>query len=175
MIWDMEVFLIAALTLDGFLGRDEQHSSINWRSQADADFFISKTKEARSVVMGSRTFLTMKRPMPGRKHFVLTSDPSKFEQYDSEQVLAMTATPQEVVDQAIKDGFEQLAICGGSSVYTQFVEADLVDRFYLTIEPLFFGEGIGLLNKPMSKHLKLVAVHQISDQSIVLELTRKND
>jgi len=170
----MEVFLIVALTVDGFVGRDAHHSSINWRSQADGDFFIAKTKEAGVVVMGSRTFLTMKRPMPGRKHYILTSEPEKFATYDPDQVLAMTATPQEIVAKATADGFKKLAVCGGSSVYTQFVEADVVDKFYLTIEPVFFGDGVRLFNQPMAKHLQLADVHRISEQTTVLEYQRKS-
>lgn len=170
----MEVFIIVALTADGFIGRDENHSSINWRSLADSEFFISKTKEAGAVVMGSRTFNTMKRPMPGRKHYVLTSSQEEFSNYDQSEVLAMSATPLEVITKARADGYKKLAVCGGSSVYTQFVEAGVVDRFYLTIEPVFFGNGVRLFNQPMAEQLKLVGVHKISDQSIVLEYEKQN-
>lgn len=170
----MEVFLIVAMTADGFVGRDAHHSSINWRSREDGDFFISKTKDAGALVMGSRTFFTMKRPMQDRKHYVLTSDPEKFREYDPSQVVAMTASPQEIVDRAVADGFDKLAICGGSSVYTQFVASDLIDKFYITVEPVFFGDGVRLFDQPLAKYLELTKMHQLSDQTIVLEYQRKS-
>lgn len=174
MILSMEVFLIVALTADGFVGRSEGHSSITWRSKADGTFFIEKTKQAGVVVMGSTTFKTMRRPMPGRKHYVLTSNPHQFSEYDPAVVLPMGGTPQEIIAQAKADGYEQLALCGGSSVYSQFAAADAIDRYFITIEPILFGEGIRLFSESLEQHLKLVQVHQISDQSIVLEYERAN-
>lgn len=165
----MEVFLIVALSADGFLGRDSQHSSVEWRSKEDGRFFMEKTREAGAVVMGSTTFFTMRRPMPERKHYVLTSNPPRFADYDPNQVVALTTTPDEVVARAQLDGFDKLAICGGSNVYTQFVESNLVDKFYLTIEPVFFGEGIKLFDKELDKSLELTEIHHLSSQTIVLE------
>lgn len=174
MIFSMEVFLIVALTADGFVGRDEAHSSINWRSKADGQFFIDKTKRAGAVVMGSTTFKTMRRPMPGRKHYVLTSNPHQFAGHDPAVVLPLSGTPQEIIAQAESDGYAQLAICGGSTVYTQFAAANAIDRYFITIEPILFGKGIRLFSQPLEQELQLVQVHQISDQSVVLEYERNN-
>lgn len=165
----MEVFLIVALSADGFLGRDSQHSSVEWRSKEDGRFFMEKTREAGAVVMGSTTFFTMRKPMPGRKHYILTSSPEKFSDYDQNQVTALSANPQEVVARAKTDGFEKLAICGGSNVYAQFVENNLVDKFYLTIEPVFFGDGVRLFDRELGKSLELIEVHHLSSQTVVLE------
>lgn len=169
---NIEVFLIAAQTLDGFIGRDKEDSSLNWRSKADGRFFIEKTKQAGAVVMGSTTFATMRRPMPGRKHYVLTSNPDKFVEYDASVVVAINGSAHEVVKKAVSDGYSQLAVCGGGSVYTQFLKSGLVDRVYLTIEPVFFGEGIKLFDQPILEHLHLEQVINLTEQTIVLDLVR---
>ncbi len=166
----MEVFIIAALSLDGFLGRSANHSSIAWRSKADSEFFMGKTREAGAVVMGSTTFSTMRRPMPGRKHYVLTSNPQQYSSFDTNQVIGVHIQPKEVVDLAKKDGYSRLAVCGGSSVYTQFMQAGLVDKLYLTIEPILFGQGIKLFNDSIDAELRLIEIHRLSDQTIVEEL-----
>ena len=41
----MHVFIIAAISADGFISRYDEHSSISWRSKEDGQFFIQKTKE----------------------------------------------------------------------------------------------------------------------------------
>ncbi len=166
----MEVFIIAALSLDGFLGRSADHSSITWRSREDSEFFMQKTREAGAVVMGSTTFSTMRRPMPGRKHYVLTSNPQQYSSYDTNQVIGVNIQPKEVVELAEQDGYLQLAVCGGSSVYTQFMNAGLVDKLYLTIEPILFGQGIKLFNDTLDIKLRLIQTHHLSDQTIVQEL-----
>lgn len=166
----MEVFIIAALSLDGFLGRSADHSSITWRSKEDSEFFMQKTREVGAVVMGSTTFSTMRRPMPGRKHYVLTSNPQQYSSLDANQVVGLNIQPQEVVELARKDGYSQLAVCGGSSVYTQFMQAGLIDTLYLTIEPVLFGQGIKLFNDTLDIKLRLIQTHHLSDQTIVQEL-----
>ena len=163
----MEVFIIAALSLDGFLGRSTAHSSISWRSKEDSEFFMNKTREAGAVVMGSTTFATMRRPMPGRKHYVLTSSTQQYSTYDTSQVIGLNMDPKQVVDLAEQDGYTQLAVCGGSSVYTQFMQAGLVDKLYLTIEPVLFGQGIKLFTQALNVNLQLLETHQLSDQTIV--------
>ncbi|MCA9372507.1 dihydrofolate reductase [Candidatus Woesebacteria bacterium] len=172
----MEVFIIAAVTLDGFVGRNKTHSSIDWRSKEDGQFFIEKTKEAGALVMGSTTFATMRRPMPGRQHYVLTSDPSQYAEYDPKAVLGLTASPEEVVAQAQSDGYTQLAVCGGSSVNTQFMQAGVVTTLYLSIEPVLFGQGIALFNDPIQPKLRLLETRHLSEQTIlqILEVVPEN-
>lgn len=165
----IEVFIIAALTADGYLGQHGNHSSLDWRSKEDGQFFVSKTLEAGAVVMGSTTFATMSRPMPRRKHYVLTSDQSKYAEYDPTVVLGLTESPEGVVRRAAQDGFSQLAVCGGSSVYTQFIKSGLVSRLFLTYEPILFGQGITLFDQPLEQQLHLTKVHDLSDQTKVFE------
>jgi dihydrofolate reductase len=51
----MKVFLIAAVTADGFIGRDASHLA-DWTSPEDKKLFRKLTTEAGVVVMGSKTF-----------------------------------------------------------------------------------------------------------------------
>lgn len=166
----MEIFIIAAITTDGFVGRDEHHSSIQWRSTEDGAFFTQKTREARAVVMGSTTFRTMRRPMPDRKHYVLTSKPEQFADSDPNQVVGINASVADLIAQVAADGFSQLAVCGGASVNRQFLLAGLVDRLYLTIEPVLFGQGISLFDQSIESKFTLAHIHQLSDQTVVHEL-----
>lgn len=164
----MHVFLIAALTADGYIARDASQISTKWTSKADAQFFTERTKQARVCVMGSTTFDTINRPLPGRTTIVMTRNAAKYQQW-GDQVRPFNLTPQQLLQQLEADGYSEVAICGGTSVYTQFMQAGLVKRLYLTVEPVVFGTGLRLFNDTLNAELKLEKTHQLSDQTIVQE------
>jgi hypothetical protein len=56
-------------------------------------------------------------------------------------------TPAEVIKLLESRGVKQVAICGGARVYREFLVAGLVDEMYVTIEPVFLGEGIKLFGE----------------------------
>lgn len=162
----MNVFIIAALTADGFIGRDASHTSVEWTSDEDKQIFRAATKEAGVMIMGSRTFATINRGMPGRKIVVLTSRPDELAQFDG--VGASSEAPAELLKRLESEGYSQVAICGGSSVYFQFIQAGLVDELYLTIEPVLFGQGVALFNGTLDLKLELKETKQLNDNTLQL-------
>lgn len=161
----MKVFIIAALTADGFIGADKVHSSLEWSTKADKHFFVTKTKEAGAAIFGRTTFETFNRALPGRRTIVLTTQP------DSIAVKGVEPTCESLpglIDRLIKEGVEQLAVCGGATVYSQFIDADLVDELYLTVHPTIFGSGVPLFNRPLRRELRLLESKDIGDQTVLL-------
>ena len=65
--------------------------------------------------------------------------------------------------------FKEVAICGGSEIYTMFMKAKVVDRVFLTIEPLIFGKGITLFNEELQYHLNLISAAQAENGALLLE------
>jgi len=187
----MNIFLIAATTIDGMIGKGEDHVSTQWTSKADFKWFQQKTKEAGLCVMGSTTFRTIGRLLPNRTTIVMTRHPQKISQdypnityrdleaatentadLNTEVLYTTQLKPLQLQQLLSEAGYKNLAICGGSSIYTQFLQAGLVETMYLTVEPLLFGSGIPLLNaaiKEASQQWHLKEVHHLSQQTIVLE------
>lgn len=168
----MEIFIIAAMTADGFIARRSDQKSTVWTSQEDKQWFVQKTKEAKVCVMGRTTYETIGAPRSGRSILVLSSAGKttlEAQDLELEQVTQVSLSPLELVTLLHELGVEQLAVCGGSSVYTQFLQAGLVDRLYLTIEPVLFGQGISLFNQPLENKIELVQVHDLSEQTKVME------
>lgn len=164
----MKTFIIAALSADGFISKNVGHSSIKWRSKEDAKFFIAKTKEAGVVVMGSTTFNTMRRPMPGRLHFVYSYNPNSVQSIPG--VVEVTRKePAELLKDIETRGYGQVAICGGATIYTMFMEAGVVDELYLTIEPVVFGKGMNIFNKELDVRLKLKSTERMGGETVLLE------
>jgi dihydrofolate reductase len=157
----MKVFIIAALTADGFIARDEKHSAY-WTSKADKKRFVELTKEAGVVVMGSTTYATLPRPLKDRVNIVY----SRSKTYEGAETTQLG--PRELIKELEARGFKSVAICGGSHIYTMFMKAGVVDTLYLTIEPHLFGKGITLFNEELNYHLELKNVLQSESTGTLL-------
>lgn len=170
----MEVFIISALTADGFIAKDETQVSTDWTSKEDAQFFRDKTRQAGVIVMGSKTFATIGQPLPNRLNVVYSSHPENFAQFDQSQLMVTSLDPVSLVNELESKGFNSMAVCGGSSIYTMFMNSGLVTRLFLTTEPVLFGTGVSLFNDKVAQNLQLVQTHQLSDQTRVSEYVMSN-
>lgn len=185
----MHVFLIVAMSIDGLIGTDPQAPSTTWTSTADKKFFAKRTKQAGVMVMGRKTYQTIGRALPERTTIVMTSQspqeiPSALSLntvQQKEQLLinhpyVSSLTPQQIVEKVGSLGFSELAVCGGTSVYTQFLEADLIDTMYITVEPVLFGKGIPFFQPEagVAKNFQLKQATPIDNSdALLLEYTRK--
>ncbi|OGJ37221.1 MAG: hypothetical protein A2383_03350 [Candidatus Pacebacteria bacterium RIFOXYB1_FULL_39_46] len=179
----IHVFGIAAISQDGFIGQDKVHVSTKWTSQADKDWFWDRTKQAGAVVMGSTTFFATRKPgwpLPERMNFVLTRDPKTvWQRYDSDEertavkqktnLVYLNASPRELIERAITDQFTELAVCGGTSIYTDFLP--FMQTFYLTREPVELKQGL-----PLIKNTNLLALEKLlnSEFELVEEIKLNN-
>lgn len=143
-----KVFIIAAVSADGFIAKDSQHAAL-WTSKADKKRFIELTKRAGVVVMGSTTYKTLGRPLKERVNIVY----SKNQSFEGAEVTQ--DNPKDLIKKLEERGFKEVAICGGSHIYSMFLKAGVVDTIFLTIEPIIFGKGITLFNEDLHYFLKL--------------------
>lgn len=164
----IKVFIIAATSADGFIAKDSQHSPMYWSSKADKKRFVELTKRAGVVVMGSSTYKTIGRPLQERLNIVYSNSQT------FEGVEMTNKSPLELISDLEARGIKEVAICGGSHIYTMFIKAKIVDTIYLTIEPVFFGKGMTMFNEDLHYSLKLVS-SQISESSGSLLLEYKVD
>lgn len=181
-----KTFIISAVSADGFIAQDQDQTSTTWTSREDFKWFQKKTKQAGVCVMGRSTWDTIGRLLPSRINIVMTRNPENVTAFDAEKVADLAETiqagtaleantlyvtsesPATVVELLEKASQPEIAICGGSSVYTQFLSAGLVDEVYLTIEPVFFGTGVPLFNAKLEQALELQAVENLSPQTLLL-------
>jgi len=70
-----EFSVIAAVALNGVIG-DSETNSIPWYLPLDLKYFRSKT-QGQTVVMGSRTYRSIGKPLPNRRNVVITRDTSR--------------------------------------------------------------------------------------------------
>lgn len=142
----MKVTLVMVQSLDGKIARNSHHNSISWTSKEDTKHFVEFTKKVGTIVMGSKTFESYgQKVLPGRRNIIMTSKPEKYE--SKEGVEFFSGSPEELINKLGNEGVEEIVVAGGTSINTAFLEAELIDEIYLTIEPVIFGEGMALFNK----------------------------
>ncbi len=156
----IKVFIIAAQTLDGFIAKEANHPAF-WTSKEDKRRFVELTKRAGVCIMGSQTFKTLPRPLKERVNIVYTRS-QEFEGAET-----TNKHPIDLVAELEERGFEEVAICGGSQIYTMFLKAGIVDTIYLTVEPVIFGTGISIFNEAIDVHTKLIS-HTLTEEGTLL-------
>ena len=182
----MKVTLIVATSSDGFISPAESVKlpSTTWTSEADKAFFSQKTKEIGVWIVGRDTYETIGRPLSGRITVVMTRDSERQAEVARHKLkmdwlpnnLRFTSkSPQEVLRALATEGYEQVALCGGASVYQLFMEEGLVDELLITVEPVRFGEGIKLFKDDnILAQFHLVGEEKLNEQGTLVQRWEKN-
>lgn len=128
--------------------------------------FKRVSQEAGVVVMGSRTFDTIGRALPGRLNVVMTRRP---EQYESDENLVFwSGCPRSLLDDLSSKGYETVVLAGGATINSLFARDGLIDELYLTIAPKLFGQGLSLFAESLDLDLELLEVRCLQAQTILL-------
>lgn len=172
----MHVSLIAATSIDGFIAPVGVERSFEWTSAEDKQFYVSMLKKSDAIVMGSKTFKTFSRYPKGSRWIIYTSSPESFENRKTSvmQSEGTNESPKELIERLEKEGCREVAICGGASIYSMFMNAGVVDTLYLTIEPVVFGRGVKLFSEEVRASLQLVKVEQLGESTVLLEYKTKS-
>lgn len=117
------LFLIYARAANGTIGRD---GALPWHIPADLKRFKALTMGpdglGRPMIMGRKTFASFPRPLPGRRHIVLTRDP--YWQAEGAEVAHDIGSALNLA------GFADAAVIGGAEINAQFLP--LATRVELT-------------------------------------------
>ena len=121
----MDISLIWAMADNGVIGRD---GGLPWRLPRDMQFFMAVTM-GKPVIMGRKTFETLKAPLPGRTNIVLTRDPDY--QRPGVVVAANFAEALKLArERCLADGREEIMIAGGAEIYR--LGLAVATRLYVT-------------------------------------------
>ena len=162
----MKITMLMAITLDGKIAQSSDHFP-DWTGKADKKFFRQQTKAAGCLIMGSTTYDTIGRPLPGRKNMIMTRRPEERKnEHDLSELEFTKASPPDIVAQLEGEGFKHAILGGGAQINTLWGEANLIDEIVLTISSLIFGQGIGLFNKALDLKLELVEVTTLDDNLV---------
>jgi dihydrofolate reductase len=162
----MKVTVLMAITLDGKIGKSPDHFP-DWTGKADKKLFVELSKNAGAVIMGSKTYDTIGKPLPDRKNIILTRDKTRKSQW--ENLIFTDESPRKILDRLEKEGFSEVILAGGALVNSIFAEENLIDEVIVTVAPKIFGFGISLFTEEVSMELELEEVKQLDRNVICLK------
>jgi len=162
----MKIILLAVVTLDGKIARNEHHYS-NWSSKEDKRIFVATTKQARVMILGNNTFRTLPSLLPGRLHVVLTINPEGKANIPGQREYT-NQSPQEIVADLEARGYEQAVVVGGGQINALFLKAGLIDEIWLTVEPMIFGSGVDLFRGfEFDLRARLLSVEKLNEAGTI--------
>jgi dihydrofolate reductase len=121
----MEVVLVVAVADNGVIG---SRGAIPWRLKSDMARFKMMTI-GKPVVMGRKTFMSLRRPLPGRTNIVLTRDGS-FRSPGAVVATSFAAARAVAQGDALRRSASEIAVIGGAEIYAQWME--VADRLEVT-------------------------------------------
>lgn len=159
----MKVILLMALTVDGKIGKSHDHYP-NWTGKADKQMFKRISLGAGVVIMGSKTFDTIGKPLPGRKNIVLTRNRQRRSQWDN--LVFSAKPPKEILAELESEGYQQVVLAGGSLINFLFARDGLIDEIIVTYVPKIFGSGLSLFAESIEFNLELAELKTIEENTI---------
>ena len=165
----MKKILIAALSANGKIAAEGGGSSLKWTSKEDTQYFIQKTKEAKNIVMGRKTFETINKPLKDRTIYVLTTNQELLKK-QLPGIVYTDKPPETLIKNLEEKGEKECCIAGGKSIYEQFLNLNLVDELHLTVEPIIFKSGTNLADHLKEDlQLELINTEKLNDSTLLLK------
>jgi dihydrofolate reductase len=121
----IEVVLIVAVAENGVIGAG---GTIPWRLKTDQQRLKAITLN-KPVVMGRKTFESLRRPLPGRTNIVVTREPN-YRAAGAVVTTSFESAHAVALGDALRRSATEIAIIGGAEIYAQWMQA--ADRLDVT-------------------------------------------
>ncbi|EKE18411.1 MAG: hypothetical protein ACD_9C00344G0005 [uncultured bacterium] len=158
----MRISLFAAMSLDGFIaddnGNEDFLSDVHWAE------FTKIAEKIGCFVVSRKAYDAVNKwddedNIKAKKIIV-----SKNSQLELKKGYLLASSPESALDVAAENGCDEVLVAGGGQLNRAFLENDLVDEIFLTIEPCILGKGVDFVaGSELSKKLKLVDVEKLEN------------
>ncbi|AJA61417.1 MULTISPECIES: dihydrofolate reductase [Bradyrhizobium] len=121
----MEIVFVVAIAENGVIGAG---NAMPWRMKSDMARFKALTI-GKPVIMGRKTFETLRRPLPNRTNIVITRDAD----YRANGAIVTTSAADAgavALGDALRRSVAEIAVIGGAEIYRQWL--DRADRLEIT-------------------------------------------
>ena len=120
-----QIVLIVAVAENGVIGAA---GAIPWRLKTDQQRLKAMTM-GKPVVMGRKTFISLRRPLPGRTNIVVTRD-ANFRAPGAVVTTSFADAGAVATGDALRRLATEIAVIGGAEIYAQWM--DIADRLEVT-------------------------------------------
>ena len=166
--------LIAAQSLDGFITHHDTPGT-SFCSPEDQAAFIGFLKQFDSLIMGRPTYELSRNAIRNAKathrlRKIWTRHPENWQHDTIPNSIEFTnAAPQEILTELKQRNTQNTALLGGTETYTSFLQANLVDELWLTLEPRLFGSGKKLATGTLDTTFTHTETQHLSPNTLLLK------
>jgi len=121
----MEIVFVVAIAENGVIGA---HGAIPWRLKSDMRRFKALTM-GKPVVMGRKTFVSLRQPLSGRTNIVITRD-ADFRKPGAVVTTSVANARVIAYGDALRRSVTEIVVIGGAEIYAQWM--DSADRLEVT-------------------------------------------
>lgn len=121
----MKLAVIAAVATNNAIGINNK---LPWYLPDDLLYFKAITM-GKPIIMGRKTFDSLRKPLPGRTNIVITRD-HKYQRDGISVVYSLEEAIALAEDIALINGYEEVMVIGGEQIYRKALPS--ADRLYLT-------------------------------------------
>ncbi|MEA2821250.1 MAG: dihydrofolate reductase [Bradyrhizobium sp.] len=121
----IEIVLIVAVAENGVIG---SAGAIPWRLKSDVQRLKAMTM-GKPVVMGRKTFDSLRRPLPGRTNIVVTRD-ANYRAAGAVVTNSFADAQATALGDALRRFATEIAVIGGAEIYAQWM--GVADRLEVT-------------------------------------------
>lgn len=159
-----KVHLFIAMSLDGYIANEK--GNVDWLHgeqihQDDMQSYNSFIQDIDTVIMGYTTYhqitseLMKEEPWfyTGLTTYVLTHQNIA----DTKKIFFVHEDTLSLIKRLREEVGKDIWICGGPSIVQPLWQADLIDRYYISIIPTLLGKGVPLFS-PCERELPLTLV-----------------
>lgn len=170
----MKVTLLAAISLDGFITKQDKPGSA-FTSREDKRYFSQAVLDFDSLIFGAGNYRQSARWIqdhlrPEQLKVVLTRSPAQLADEQEAGKLEFTnESPRELVRKLDARGYQNVCLLGGGQIYGLFLAEGLVDELWLTLEPVLFGEGTKLAERKLDFRGELLSVEKLNPSTLLLK------
>src|SRR5437868_11020637 len=145
----MKVILAMVMSVDGKTTKWHNPHLHTWTSQEDQQYFSGLIEKHNLIIMGRKTYEAAKsliKHKPGKLRIVITNNPQQFNNVAIPEQLEFTSVqPKTIIKQLEDRGYTNAFLVGGEHTNSLFLQDNLVNELWVTIEPKIFGSGNGLV------------------------------
>ncbi|HXY89771.1 MAG TPA: dihydrofolate reductase [Xanthobacteraceae bacterium] len=120
-----KITLVVAVADNGVMGKD---GDLPWRLPGDLKQFKAKTV-GKPVVMGRKTYESLRHALPDRPNIVLSRDPH-FRLGDAKVVATLEAALALAEDEAKRLSADEISVIGGAALFAEILPR--AERMYYT-------------------------------------------
>ncbi len=145
-----KVILFIAVSLDGYIS--DKNGGVSWlegdgSEPENAGSYRGFYETIDTVIMGRNTYDQIVGelspddwPYKDKMSYIITHKPQK----NKDNICFINSDLTELISKLKSEDGKNIWICGGASIVSQLMKANLIDRFHLSVIPCIVGHGIKL-------------------------------